>query len=405
MAKQLLGRWVVPTLLWILRAMTPARRHVVLFGFPSTEGNVVETVRGLLQRYAGEVVWLDAPSNEYCQELGLDPGAIRSVRRLSLPGMWLYIRAEAVFFTHGLYGIPRTVRRKPTFNLWHGEGIKDSTTPFPGRRVGGKPADYLIACTRQYSAYFAKATLLQEEDIILSGYPRNDELFRPCSDEKLRQMSIDPAMPFVVWMPSFRNSVVSGVDRTYRDAGDLTQDEALGNLITAGADVLATHGIQFVVKAHPADSMSRGVVGATTIDDSDLFQVGASLYSVLGRSAGLITDVSSVLFDYLLLDRPIAYFFPDLDEYLQGRGVWTPEVLNHLAGPLIATEDEFSAWSAEVLGRLPGSSDQRKDASEWIGLIHTRDATKTMLSLIRAEGRSPFSHALAAPSHPEQDRH
>lgn len=394
MLKQLLGRRVIPTLLWVLRATTPARRHVVLYGFPSTEGNAVETARGLLEYYSGQVVWLDAPSTDYLHEVGIRPNGIRTVRRMSLRGLWLYVQAEAVFFTHGLYGIPRTVRRKPTYNLWHGEGIKSCATPFPGRRVGGKPADFLVACTREYSAYFAKATLLRADEVILSGYPRNDALSRPSSDEKLQSLGIDPASPFVVWMPSFRNSAASGVDRGYHDTGESAQDTALGALIGGGASVLQSVGIQFVVKAHPADSLSRSVEGAVTIEDADLVAAGTPLYSVLGRSAGLITDVSSVVFDYLLLDRPVAYFFPDRDDYLKTRGVWTPEVFEHLAGPMIATEGEFSSWSAEVLGRCHADAAKRQDAGEWIGLITTRDATATMLSLIQADGGSSFARAL-----------
>jgi CDP-glycerol glycerophosphotransferase len=34
----------------------------------------------------------------------------------------------------------------------------------------------------------------------------------------------------------------------------------------------------------------------------------------------LITEYSSVAFDFMLLDRPILYFVPDLADYRRGRG-------------------------------------------------------------------------------------
>ena len=52
---------------------------------------------------------------------GMRAGAARR----ACAGSGAYLRAEAVFFTHGLYGSPRPSPRKPIVNLWHGDGPKD----------------------------------------------------------------------------------------------------------------------------------------------------------------------------------------------------------------------------------------------------------------------------------------
>lgn len=394
MVKRFLARRLVPTVLWVFRLLTPTRGQVVLFGFPPTEGNIIETARGLLARYSGQVVWLDPPSGEYIRSVGLSADRIRSVPRLSMRGFLSYILAEAVFFTHGIYGIPRAVPRKPTFNVWHGEGIKRSEVPFPGRDVGGKPADHLVACTERYGLYLAEMMGLDEDQVIMSGYPRNDALFNPSTDSQLACLGIDPAAPFVVWMPSFRHSTPGGVDDGYEDTKDMLKDVALASRMAVGAQVLRDHDIQLVIRSHPADSVPREIDYSVRLGDVELKRCGVTLYSVLGRSSGLITDVSSVATDYLLLDRPIGYFFPDKEDYLAGRGVWTEEVLDHLPGPLIGTEEEFLAWSHEVLGLAARNAPQRADARTWLGLVQTRDATDRMLSLIKERGQSSFACSL-----------
>jgi CDP-glycerol glycerophosphotransferase (TagB/SpsB family) len=56
------------------------------------------------------------------------------------------------------------------------------------------------------------------------------------------------------------------------------------------------------------------------IRDSDLQSIGIQLYQLLAYSEALITDYSSVYFDYLLLDRPMATTLDDVDCWKKGNG-------------------------------------------------------------------------------------
>ena len=56
-----------------------------------------------------------------------------------------------------------------------------------------------------------------------------------------------------------------------------------------------------------------------------------TIYDVLAFVDVLITDYSSIYFDYLLLNRPIVFYVPDLERYKETRGFllepyekWTP---------------------------------------------------------------------------------
>jgi CDP-glycerol glycerophosphotransferase len=65
---------------------------------------------------------------------------------------------------------------------------------------------------------------------------------------------------------------------------------------------------------------------------------------------GLITDYSSVMFDYALLQRPIVFYAHDWEEYAQDtRGTYF-DLLSEAPGPVPRTEDELFAALGDLAG-------------------------------------------------------
>lgn len=82
---------------------------------------------------------------------------------------------------------------------------------------------------------------------------------------------------------------------------------------------LAQRNLYLLFKPHPAQDIS-GLKAADLshiriLTDEKLAQMDLQLYQVLGASAGLITDYSSVFFDYLLTDKPIATTTDDIEDW------------------------------------------------------------------------------------------
>jgi CDP-glycerol glycerophosphotransferase len=59
-------------------------------------------------------------------------------------------------------------------------------------------------------------------------------------------------------------------------------------------------------------------------------------------SDGLLTDYSSVMFDYALLDRPLLFFAPDADSYGQERGTYF-DLARRAPGPFTVDQDSLFA--------------------------------------------------------------
>jgi CDP-glycerol glycerophosphotransferase len=88
----------------------------------------------------------------------------------------------------------------------------------------------------------------------------------------------------------------------------------------------------------------------------------------LGASDALVSDVSSVYVDYLILDRPIVHHFPDIREYEASRGFSIGPIEDYLAGPNTRDADEFlEAISAILEGKDTHAAIRRRVTA----LFHT----------------------------------
>lgn len=96
------------------------------------------------------------------------------------------------------------------------------------------------------------------------------------------------------------------------------------------------------------------------VDDAWLRAEGLSLYQVLGAADALVSDVSSVTIDYLLLDRPVIHAMADLDAYRDTRGFTVDDVEDVLAGPVVTSSAELIGHLGDVLsGGDPGAAQRR----------------------------------------------
>ena len=357
----------------VLTRVVPTSRTVVVSGFPETEGNAVEVALALLRRYDGTVVWLREPEGP-AADLPEHP-RLRTVPKTGLAGLWSYVRAEVVFFTHGLYGSPSPSGRRPVVNLWHGDGPKDLR---PGVGPGALIAStHVVAGTRTWGEHKVAAFGVPRKGLLLTGNPRTDQLFRPADDDRLAGLGITG--PFVLWMPTFRSTAGSSVQRAWSEGADVSVAEVAPLL-----ELLRARGVQLVVKPHPMDAVDRRGPGLVQVTNEDLARVGLPLYSLLGRAQGIVTDYSSVWVDFLLLDRPMAFLVPDRDSY--ARPLDPPDVLDWLPGETVTDDSPFERFVADLDagGRLDAQI--RRQVADKVGLVQTRTSADDLLDALAAEG-------------------
>lgn len=193
-----------------------------------------------------------------------------------------------------------------------------------------KEWDYLISPNR-YTTDILRSAFGYDGKILETGYPRNDILYN-ATDSQIKQIKEDLNLPedkkIVLYAPTWR-------DDEYYDAAkmhfELKLDlEKLKNSI--GDDYILLVRTHYFI----SDNLDLSKFKGFAYDVSKYDDI-AELYLI---SDILITDYSSVFFDFANLRRPILYYTYDLEKYENVLRGFYIDIHSEVPGPLLKTTDE-----------------------------------------------------------------
>lgn len=238
----------------------------------------------------------------------------------------------------GTHGIRKIKKNQVTLNLWHGIPLKAMNymeKDFPNP-VEFKD-DILVTSSLFESMLLTSCMFTPYAKHRHFGNPRLDYLMKSNSSGPL----IDNIKRYkwcVIYMPTFRSQEASRDDGTfYGNLFNMPEFE-----LEQFNEYLSKNDILLVAKYHPFEVSSlkepiNDYSNIISLTNEDLISNNLDLYELLPFTDLLITDYSSIYFDYLLLDKPIIFAPTDLKEYNETRGLllqpydnWTPgrKVLN-----------------------------------------------------------------------------
>ncbi|MFJ8928969.1 CDP-glycerol glycerophosphotransferase family protein [Streptomyces sp. NPDC102364] len=172
-----------------------------------------------------------------------------------------------------------------------------------------------------------------------TGYPRNDVLARAGATEvdwARRELGLAEGVTALLYMPTHREYESSFAPRL--DLARLAE--------TLGPDtVLLVRGHYFYDSAPDHGELRRG----GRIKDVSGHPRVETLYLA---ADGLITDYSSAMFDYAVLDRPIMIYADDWEIYSAVRGTYF-DLLNEPPGVVARTQDDLEALLTEGVWNSP----------------------------------------------------
>lgn len=176
------------------------------------------------------------------------------------------------------------------------------------------------------------------------GYPRNDAFYTSTADDVAairRRLGVPDNRVAVLYAPTHRD---------YR-TDFLPQLDLAAFCRALGDDFVV------LMRAHHSYAGAAGLEGM--LRSGALIDVTehASPDEVCLAADALVTDYSSIMFDYANLDRPIVVYADDWDIYRETRGVYF-DLLAGPPGPVARTQDELTEifrggrWQDETSARL-----------------------------------------------------
>ena len=221
--------------------------------------------------------------------------------------------------------------------LWHAPGAFKKfggSVDFESRDILKKASentDYLIVSSSNIEGFYSEAFQIPQEKIKPLGLPRADYYFENhdisgLKSEFCRKYGIDDNKKIILYAPTFRD------EEKYNNVFDYLDLEKFNELV-GDEYILALRLHPKIKNFYKDDISSKGEY----IDCSDY----PSEQELLLISDMLITDYSSIMIEFALLNKPIIFFTYDYDSYLTKERGFYFDFKSTVPGPVVYDSNQL----------------------------------------------------------------
>ena len=234
-------------------------------------------------------------------------------------------------------------------NTWHGIPLKSLGYDIPDGKTNVSNiirnmlfTDYLISPVEYTTENFKKAFKLEgifPGKIIETGYPRTDMSYNVDKDaleKELKKYGVryDKTKKLIMYAPTWKGEQYANpnIDTAEYD-----------RFIQAVESAVDLNEYQVLFKPHQI--VYKSLVAAGKLKD---FYIPATVdtNTLLGATDVLISDYSSIFFDFLITDKPILFYVPDLADYAETRGLYFS--VEDLPGPTTDSLEQLAEWCKNI---------------------------------------------------------
>lgn len=215
--------------------------------------------------------------------------------------------------------------------LWHGPGAFKKmgfSRPDKRKNIFSKYTNHrnytkAIVTSDEIKWCFKEGFGMDKGEVKATGFPRTDCFFNKKYVDKVKEK-------FYENYPDLKDKKIILFAPTYRGKNLRVASYDFNKLDLDYIYLSLKEEYVFLFKWHPAiyNNMNLNLIENYDFSKYKDFYYDMSKYrdinDLLLVSDILVTDYSSVIFDYVLLDKPVVYYTYDLDEYEQDRGLYFP---------------------------------------------------------------------------------
>lgn len=263
-------------------------------------------------------------------------GKGKTVRRNSLK--YHFYMATAKYFVNNVNFMDSYEKRKGQIEIqtMHGTPLKTLGLDVPGEINSDEQRnaflrrcnrwDYLVVQSKE-AERITSSCFAYKKHFLRTGYPRNDSLFTWNTKDGIasikRELNIPTDKKVILYAPTWRRRNIFDMMLDVDEMKRKLKDEYV-----------------LLLRIHPY------ALAGFDNDILDEFVYNVSSYPSIERlyviSDLLITDYSSAMFDYAILNRPILFFTYDLESYRDNLRGFNIDLENEAPGPLYANSEEIT---------------------------------------------------------------
>ena len=281
------------------------------------------------------------------------------VKYLSFGYFWALARSRFWIFNCKMPVYLTKKKSQVYLQTWHGTPLKHlghDIEPIPGQTfyrsglsyekmcetydIDSARYDGMISPNRFCTQVFPHAFGVKAEKLLETGYPRNDFLSNYTAEDVKRvkeKYHIPEGKRVILYAPTWRDDSYKAGGYTFRLQADFRKwKEALGD------DTVVLFKPHYLIVNEFKDDPELSDFLISVPADEDI----RDLYIVADQ---LVTDYSSVFFDYGILRRPVYFYMYDLESYASDLRGFYMDIHKDLPGDIYRDEDTLlTALKGEV---------------------------------------------------------
>ena len=286
----------------------------------------------------------------------------------SLAKMWHFFVVDAFHFATSAYvfldnmflpmGYMKMRKKTKVVQMWHGTGVikKIGADTNTGKLKeleyrANQNNTHLLVSSPVTKAIYAQSFSMPQDKVYITGMPRTDAFFDTAYQQKAVNAFYEEyaqcrGRKIILYAPTFRDSQVANpvIELDYQKmAKELGEEYIIG------------------LRLHPfvARNRRKDVSLPENVIDFSAYQ---SLHTLLFATDILVTDYSSIIFEFAALQKPMIFFAYDLQEFKkQGRGFyWDYET--YVPGPVVQDTAQVIAGIRQLMEETPEEDAKKRKA-------------------------------------------
>ena len=347
----------INSFLVILFSLFPIKRNKVILESHGDYSDNVRTLYDYLQTIHDdkfEVVWLVQNPREYSPKTRTK-FVSRNINRIQLRGSYHIATGGFFVFSHP-YWLKRWRKGQIVVHTTHSVAQLKADGVFDGKR----PYNYILSCSDYRSKLLADYYQdSNKKHILCIGFPRIDLMFKHKSCVHMLVPEYDN-QKVILGMETFKQT------STWDDGGDkdvfaINVIHSIDKLIEFDK-YLTAHNLIYIIKIHHLQDVSVlkmvSLKSIIYLKDDDLRKQDIQINELLENADVLLTDYSSVFYEFLLTNRPIGFLIGDINDYKRGFAMDNP--LDEMPGAKISTYDDLINFIECCLNGQDDFSDERR---------------------------------------------